>query len=339
MKRNKLLTYLLSATLIIAVLILPTAATDALIPGGMPFGVKLYTEGVLVVGFGEVDADRGPCHPAHDAGLRVKDVITHLDGKPLVGIDALTTAIENGNGAPITLTYTRGEETRTATVTPIRSVTEGRYKTGMWVRDSGAGIGTVTFIDPATGAFGGLGHGICDIDTGSLMPMQRGCVVDVTITGVTPGKAGEPGELRGSFSSAKRGALIRNTACGVYGVFSSLPACAGEAIPIGTRDSIHAGPATLICTLDETGPAAYTVELSQISRNADGPKCFVIRVTDQALLDRTGGIVQGMSGSPIIQDGHLVGAATHVLINQPDTGYGIFIENMLDAASATDKAA
>ncbi len=339
MKRKQLLSCLLCATLILAFSILPASATDALIPGGMPFGVKLYTEGVLVVGFGDVDTDAGPRNPAYAAGLRVKDVITHLDGKPLSGIEALTDAIEHGGGAPLTLTYTRGDESRTVTVTPLRSVTEDKYKTGMWVRDSGAGIGTVTYIDPATGAFGGLGHGICDIDTGALMPMQRGCVVDVTITGVIPGKAGEPGELRGSFSATKRGALVRNTPCGVYGVLSSLPDTVADAIPIGTRDTVHAGPATLICTLDETGPAAYTVELSQINRNADGAKCFVIRVTDQTLLARTGGIVQGMSGSPIIQDGHLIGAATHVLINQPDTGYGIFIENMLSAADAAAKAA
>ncbi|MBQ8396863.1 MAG: SpoIVB peptidase [Clostridia bacterium] len=300
-----------------------------LYPGGMPFGVKLYTEGVLVVGFGDVDSESGAVNPAYQAGLRVKDVITHLNGHPLQSVDGLTAMIEAGGGAPIAVTYTRGSEVFSTTVTPVRSVSEGKYKTGMWVRDSGAGIGTVTFIDPTTGAFGGLGHGICDVDTGELMPMQRGTVVDVTINGVVPGAPGAPGELRGSFLAAKRGALIRNTTCGVFGVFSSLPAAPEEPLPIALKDEIRAGEAYIWCTLDENGPCRYAVELSSINKGATGSKCFVVKVTDPALLEKTGGIVQGMSGSPILQNGRIVGAVTHVLINQPDTGYGIFIENML----------
>ena len=301
-----------------------------LLPGGMPFGVKLYTDGVLVVGFEDVDSEKGAVNPAYHAGLRVRDVITHLDGRPLQSVESLSALLERGEGTPITITFTRGNTVYTATVTPVRSVSDGRFKTGMWVRDSGAGIGTVTFIDPTTGAFGGLGHGICDVDTGELMPMQRGTVVDVTINGVIPGACGAPGELRGSFLAAKRGALVRNTVCGVFGAFSSIPKAPEAAMPIALKDEIHAGEAYIWCTLDDSGPAKYTVELSAINKNATGSKCFTVKVTDPALIAKTGGIVQGMSGSPIIQDGKLIGAVTHVLINDPTTGYGIFIENMLD---------
>jgi stage IV sporulation protein B len=203
----------------------------------------------------------------------------------------------------------------------------------MWVRDSGAGIGTVTFIDPTTGAFGGLGHGICDADTGELMPMQRGIVTDVTITGVLPGAPGSPGELRGKFLPIKRGALIRNTECGVYGVFSSLPYAPEGPLPIACKDELHTGEAYIWCTLDENGPSQYRVELSAINKNADGAKCFTVKVIDPALIAKTGGIVQGMSGSPIIQNEKIIGAVTHVLVNDPTTGYGIFIENMLNAAN------
>ncbi len=305
-----------------------------LYPGGMPFGVKLYTSGILVVGFGDVDSENGPENPAYSAGLRVKDVITHLNGQAMSSVEMLTSYIESGEGKPISVTYTRGEESHTVTVKPVRSASEGKFKTGMWVRDSGAGIGTVTFIDPATGEFGGLGHGICDVDTGELMPMERGSVIDVKISGVLRGAPGAPGELRGSFLTAKQGALLRNTACGVFGVLSQLPDnIPEEAMPIALKDEIRDGKAYIWCTLDEGGPQKYEVEISSINQTAVGSKSFVIKVVDPALLGKTGGIIQGMAGSPIIQDGKLVGAVTHVLINDPTKGYGIFIENMLDAAA------
>ncbi len=304
-----------------------------LYPGGMPFGVKLYTEGVLVVGFGDVDGDDGPQNPAYAAGVRVKDIITHLNGQAVNSVEMLTSSIESGDGSPITLTYTRGNETHTATLTPVRSASEGKLKTGMWVRDSGAGIGTVTYIDPTTGEFGGLGHGICDVDTGELMPMQRGSVIDVKISGVLRGTPGTPGELRGSFLTGKCGALVKNTPCGVFGVFSAIPEnIPEEAMPIALKDEIHDGRAYIWCTLDESGPQKYEIEISSINKTAIGSKSFVVKVTDPALLEKTGGIIQGMSGSPIIQNGRIVGAVTHVLVHDPTKGYGIFIENMLEAA-------
>lgn len=238
-----------------------------LYPGGMPFGVKLYTEGILVVGFGDVDSADGAANPAYAAGLRVKDVITHLNGQVMSSVEGMTALIESSGGKPIAVTYKRNGEVYSTTVTPLQSVADGRYKTGMWVRDSGAGIGTVTFIDPTTGAFGGLGHGICDVDTGELMPMQRGTVVDVTISGVVRGAAGAPGELRGSFLAGKRGALIGNTASGVFGVFSKIPEnCPEGALPIALKDEIKAGKAYIWCTLDDNGPQKYEVEIHQLTK-------------------------------------------------------------------------
>lgn len=298
--------------------------------GGMPFGVKFYTDGVLVVGFCDVTgADGKLCNPARNAGIHPRDVITHLGGKPLTGAAELTTAVENSGGRAITLTVHRPDGGNvTVQVTPILSGSENRYKTGIWIRDSGAGIGTVTFMIPGTQAFAGLGHGICDGDTGDLIPMQRGQVTDVTVSGIDRGVPGEPGAIKGYFTPGKTGTLVGNTACGVFGILSALPG-ARTTVPVGTRNDLHEGQASLRCTLDDGKIGEYTVRISAIDRNADGSKCFTVTVTDPALLQKTGGIVQGMSGSPILQDGKLIGAVTHVLINDPTTGYGIFVDNML----------
>jgi stage IV sporulation protein B len=201
------------------------------------------------------------------------------------------------------------------------------------VRDSGAGIGTVTYIKEDTLAFGGLGHGICDGESGALIPIARGSVMDVTVGGIKRGAVGAPGELRGHFAASRIGTLMQNTACGVFGTLTDCPAAPAGTLPIGFKEELHDGAATLWCTLDDHVTRSYGVEISDIHRNATGNKCFTVTVTDMELLAKTGGIVQGMSGSPIVQDGRLVGAVTHVLIGDPTTGYGIFIENMLNAAN------
>ena len=319
---------------------LPVLAASAapnevrLLPGGMPFGVKFSTEGVLVVGFCDVDAEGGTVNPAYAAGLRTRDVITTLDGKQIVDAADFGNMIAKSGAAPLTLTYTRGGKSYQTTLTPAKSVSENRYKTGLWVRDSGAGIGTVTFIEPNTGAFGGLGHGICDSESGALVSMTRGVVSGVTISGVQKGISGKPGELKGYFGTSKTGTLLQNTDCGVFGIFSKIPTTGQKPLPIAYRGELREGDAHIWCTLDSTGPCKYGIRISDIDKNATGSKCFTIKVTDPALIEKTGGIVQGMSGSPIIQNGKLVGAVTHVLINDPTTGYGIFIENMLNAAQA-----
>lgn len=299
--------------------------------GGIPFGVKFLTEGVIVTGISEVVTSSGRCCPAADAGLRLNDVIVSVGGETVLDAQMLSSLAENSGGKSLSVTYTRNGETKTTSITPKYCDGEGKYKTGLYVRDSGAGIGTVTYIMPDTLSFGGLGHGICDGETGKLIPMQRGSVVGVTINGVVKGLSGTPGEVRGYFSSGKTGSLLQNTDNGVFGIFASLPeGLPTKPIAVGSRNEIRAGKAYIYCTLDGTTPVKYEIEISEIRKDSTSNKCFNVKVTDKALLEKSGGIVQGMSGSPIIQNGKLVGAVTHVLVNDPTAGYGIFIENMLN---------
>jgi len=312
---------------------LPTSASGELrlYPGGMPFGIKFITDGVLIIGLCDVDTKDGAQNPWSAAGLKIKDTIVKINGEVINDAAELTKIVEASEGKTLSVEYTRNGEKHTAKLTPAYSASEGKYKTGLYVRDSGAGIGTVTFVIPETLAFAGLGHGICDGETGALIPMQRGSVVNVTVSGVVRGLVGAPGEIKGYFSSGKTGSLLKNTECGVYGVFATLPPNASkEALPIGKASELKEGTAHIYCTLSNNTTGKYEVQISDIRRGEKGNKCFNVKITDPVLLAETGGIVQGMSGSPIIQNGKLVGAVTHVLINDPTTGYGIFIENMLN---------
>ena len=316
-----------------------TSLTDSqlrslkLYPGGIPFGVKFMTEGILIVGLCEVDQGTKKINPANDAGLRKGDRIISVDGKTLLSAEELTAIVEKSEGRALPIVYSRGGVIYNSSLTPAFSKKEGCYKTGLYVKDNGAGIGTVTYIDPKTLSFGGLGHGICESDGGRLIAIQRGSVVDVTINGAVIGQSGAPGEVKGSFRPGKTGSLLKNTNCGVYGIYASLPSgLPSEPLSLCLRNDLREGKAYIYCTLDASGPRRYEIEISNIDRSAREGKCFSIKVTDPELLRQTGGIVQGMSGSPIIQNGKLAGAVTHVLINDPTSGYGIFIENMLNAA-------
>lgn len=300
-----------------------------LTPGGMPFGVRFLTDGVTVVGFCDFEAGGKKVNPAAAAGLKLRDTILRVNGEPLTGASALTEKIEHCGGRELSLLCRRGASEMELRLKPVWCEAEQRYKTGIWVRDSGAGIGTVTFIIPETGAFAGLGHGICDADSGELIAMRRGTVSDVTISSVVRGAVGAPGELKGYFNPGKTGALLGNSACGVWGVFSDPPESTADALPVGLRGELEEGSAEIFCTLDSNRIGRYRVEISNIDRTATGSKCFSVKITDPALIAASGGIVQGMSGSPIVQNGKLVGAVTHVLINDPTAGYGIFLENML----------
>ena len=310
-----------------------------LIPGGIPFGVKFSTEGVVVIGFCDLDGIQKTQNPAYLAGLRPKDIITKVNGRKIEDADDLSGEIDKSCGQEVSLTYTRSGQEKTVKLKPAYSSSEGKYKTGIWVRDTGAGIGTVTYIDPKSGEFGGLGHGICDGETGELIPMERGVVTDVKINAVKKGISGVPGEIKGYFGTDKQGSLTSNTECGVFGMLSKIPSDLGSAVPIATRDKVKNGEAELYCTLDESGRQCYKVEISSINRNAEGSKCFIVKVTDPALIEKTGGIIQGMSGSVLLQNGKIIGAVTHVIINDPTVGYGIFIENMLSAAQTPKQRA
>ena len=302
----------------------------SLIPSGRIFGIKLSGEGVFVVGVGEVTVGDRSTSPAHLAGLLPKDLILSVNDTPIRTVTDLKAAVDGSRGASLTIRYRRGTTEKTTILTPIFDASDGKYKTGMWVRDNATGIGTVSFINPETGEFGALGHGVCDGETGTLLPLGKGIVTDAVVTDVVSGSKGKPGEVKGYLKMGKTGVLLENTECGVFGVFASCPK--EEAIPIATASKVKTGKAILRTMLDCDAPIDYEIEIIEVHGKSPN-KSFTVRVTDPRLLEKTGGIVQGMSGSPIIQDGKLVGAVTHVLINDPTTGYGIFIENMLNAAN------
>ena len=304
-----------------------------LYPGGIPFGIKFITEGVLIVGFCDFKAQGKTQNPSSAAGLKAGDRIISINSKPLTSAEELTSIVEQSGGKPLQIVYTRDGNKRETVLTPAYSDSEGIYKTGIYVKDSGAGIGTVSYIDPETLEFGGLGHGICEGDSGALIPISKGSVVDVNINGIKKGEVGAPGELRGYFNSGRVGSLLVNNDCGVFGAFAKIPnGLPSKPLSIALKEELKSGKAYIYTTLDGCQPTQYEIEISNIKLTETRGKCFTVKVTDKALLAKTGGIVQGMSGSPIIQNGKLVGAVTHVLINDPTTGYGIFIENMLNAA-------
>ena len=333
--RWRALTALLLALLVFISLALPigavgrTTGEEYVYVGGMPFGVRYVTDGIMVVGYCDVSTDTGVKNPAKDAGIKPGDCILSVNGTAPEGAKGLAELIQQIGHREMTLTVKREGTERCVTLTPVICQSDGTARTGLWVRDTGAGLGTVTFVSKDKHTFAGLGHGICDGESALLVPILRGSVLDVTIAGITRGAPGAPGELKGHFAAGKTGVLQGNTALGVYGSFIEPPAALGERMAVGSAQELHEGDATLRTTLDDNTVGEYHIRISDIHRNATGNKCFTVTVTDRALLGKTGGIVQGMSGSPIIQDGKLVGAVTHVLIGDPTTGYGIFIENML----------
>lgn len=302
-----------------------------LVPGGMPFGIRIHTAGAMIVGLSEVVSGGRTVRPAYDAGVRTKDILIEIDGVAIKGAEDATKRIAAAGDRPLCFTLLRGDERVSCTVTPQKSDKDGRYQCGVWIRDTTSGIGTVTFMDPDSGLFGGLGHGVCDSDTGALVPLSSGSVQSVRLTGVVRGAKGTPGELKGAFSGGRIGSLVTNSECGVFGLLSDLPKASCEALPVAAAGEVKEGPATLLCTLGDDGIREYSVEISKIDHGGRPTKSFTVHVTDPTLLSRTGGIVQGMSGSPLIQDGKLIGAVTHVLVDDPTTGYGIFLENMLAA--------
>ncbi len=314
-----------------------TFAHKKLYPGGMLFGVKFYTKGVLVVGLSDVESQGSMINPAYQSGIRLRDIVVSIDGKAVNTVEEMSALVSESKGKPVQFGIMREGQSLSFEVTPVMSDADGVYRTGLWVRDSTAGIGTVTFIDPETNSFAGLGHGICDVDTGELMPLLKGNVVGVKINGINRGMSGNPGELKGYFNQDRLGSLTGNTESGVYGIFSGTPeGVFDEPISIGLQNEVKEGAAQIYCTLSDGLPRAYDIEIVKRNKNSTDTKNFVIRVTDDELLAQTGGIVQGMSGSPILQDGKLIGAVTHVLINDPTRGYGIYIENMLKNMSQID---
>lgn len=310
---------------------LNTVETPVLVPGGNPFGIKLLMEGVMVVGMGEVKTSDGMECPAADCGIEEGDVIISLDGKKLLSNSDISDIVSKSDGQPIEIVYTDGNEETVSFLTPAYSLTECAYKAGIWVRDSMAGIGTVTFYEPDTGRFGGLGHPVCDSDTGEIVPISSGEAAEVEITDVQKGESGAPGELHGCFTSSRTsGVIYSNNKYGVFGeLFSNAPESAE--IPMALKQEVKKGSASIYTTIDEKGPQEFEIEIVDIDYKSTDTKNMTIKITDSRLLKKTGGIVQGMSGSPIIQNNKLVGAVTHVFVSDPQMGYAIFAENMYES--------
>lgn len=303
-----------------------------LVPCGQAFGIRMLMDGIMVVEIGEVKTENGICRPAADAGLREGDIIRTVGGKPIDSTESFRSAA--CTGAPLQLSVLREDKVFETQLTPVYSVQQECWQTGIWVRDSTAGIGTLTYYEPSTGCFGGLGHPICDPDTGKRIPLAKGEADSVTISGARRGQPGVPGQLRGYFSTKEPiGTLSCNERCGLFGTLSQPPSDA-PAIPMAFKQEITTGEAVILSTVTGDTPQAFSIEIESIDYTSDTQN-MVIEVTDEALLRTTGGIVQGMSGSPILQDGRLVGAVTHVFVGEPSKGYGIFAETMYEVSRST----
>ena len=301
-----------------------------LIPGGQAVGVALKTRGVLVVS----DAAKG-------RALRAGDVILSADGKNVESTKALSEQVGTAQTDTVSLEVLRGGQTITVDAQAEPDPSDGRRKLGVWVRDSTAGVGTLTYIDPANQAYGALGHAIVDADTGRLLAAREGAILHASIVGVTKGQSGKAGELKGNFLKAGEqiGSLMENCEYGIYGVLDDMPEnlLYPQGLRAGARSAVHTGAASIIATVDADGPQEYGVEIVRcFAQSEPSQKGMILRVTDERLLEKTGGIVQGMSGSPILQDGRIIGAVTHVYLSDATQGYGMYIEWMLEKSDAMD---
>ncbi len=301
---------------------------------GQPFGMKLYTKGVLVVDATDVPTEKGNLNPAMMSGIQVGDYILRVNSKKISTNEDLLYVVENSGGQKLEFEILRNGEQMTVYLTPVISKENGQYKIGIWVRDSSAGIGTLTFYSPMTNIVCGLGHGVSDKETGELLTLQSGEIVTAEIYDVQKGEKGTAGQLKGHFASKTLGNILLNCEGGVYSeatgkfTFESLT-------EIAFKSEVENGKAQILCTINGTEPQLYDCKISIKKSNFNAPtQNMIISVTDSRLLDATGGIVQGLSGSPILQNGKLIGAVTHVLVDDPTKGYGIFAENMLETAQS-----
>lgn len=299
------------------------------IAGGDIFGLKIYSDGVIIVGTGAVETEDGQSSPAEEAGIRKGDIILEIDGKKVSGSDEVSSIFQNCEGREMTIKLHRSGSEFTTSIKPVFSSCDRIYKSGMWIRDSAAGIGTITYIDPSTGMYGSLGHAICDCDTQEVIPISNGEAVSAVITGCYKGTKGKAGELCGVFSPKHFGSILINGESGAYGEADNIT-FPYELIPVASRNEIRPGKAQIISTVSGTEKKSYNIEITKINYSDDSGKDMSIKVTDSDLIEKTGGIVQGMSGSPIIQNGMLVGAVTHVFINDSLRGYAIFADSMLE---------
>ena len=301
--------------------------------GGSLVGIRLYTEGILVVGIDEVMTENGIVSPAEDCGIMQGDIITEVNDETVTSVAEFSSRVVASDGENIRVTVERENETFYCSLNPAYSHSEKKYRCGLWLRDSTAGIGTLTFADPQTKTLATLGHAICDSETHAVLPVGEGDILGASFGGCIPGQKGNTGQIKGSFTSDILGTLTDNNEFGVYGTYSDISFETGELYPVASQTETETGAAQIISTVSAEGAQFYDIEIEKITYSKEKmSRSMVIKVTDQELLNTTGGIIQGMSGSPIIQNGMIVGAVTHVFLNDPTRGYGVFIENMLDAA-------
>lgn len=304
------------------------------IPGGDPVGIKLLTEGIIVVGFSDVETETGnQKSPGVEAGIEIGDVILEANGEKLNEINTLSNIVSKSKGKKVNLKVKSKDKIINTYISPIKINDSEGYKLGLWVRNSTSGVGTLTFYDENTKSFGALGHPINDVDTGKILSIKDGSIYNAKIISIEKGEKGNPGELRGMFTdNDKVGNLNKNTFSGVYGsINNDLNVYNKKPISIGRQSEVKEGPAKILACIDGSKTEEYDIMIEKTTYQSEpDSKSMVLKVVDKRLLEKTGGIVQGMSGSPIIQEGKLIGAVTHVFVNKPNMGYGIYIEWMLN---------
>ena len=296
--------------------------------------MKLYTSGVLVVGMSEIEgSDNKKYKPYENTGIQEGDTIIKVNNKQIHSTQDLIETISLSGGKDVNIKYVHEQETKECSMTPVKT-SNSEYKLGLWVRDSAAGVGTITFYEPSTKSFGALGHGITDIDTNELINIASGEFITTRVLSITKGESGNPGKIQGTIEKQKNiGSIIKNSKFGIYGTvenLSSLNIDTSKEMDVALREEIKTGKATIFCSLDNQKPQEYEIEIEQIYKeNNYNNKSMKIKVTDERLIEKTGGIIQGMSGSPIIQNGKFIGAVTHVLVNNPIEGYAVFGDIMI----------
>ena len=301
---------------------------------GQPFGMKLYTEGVLVIKTGDVQTENGNVNPSKDAGLKIGDYILSVNGEKISTNEDLSKIVENSNGEKLNFIIKRKNKKLNLKIKAKICKETEKYKIGIWVRDSSAGVGMLTFYSPSNDIICGLGHGICDEDTGSLLHLDSGEMVTADIISAVKGEKGSPGQLKGRFGFKTLGDINLNSNMGVYSLYKG-NINTDRLVEVALKNEISSGEAVIFCTVEGSEPKEYSCEVElRASAYMSKTQNMVVTVTDNELLNKTGGIVQGMSGSPLIQNGKLIGAVTHVLVDDPTRGYAIFAENMLETAQS-----
>ncbi len=307
-----------------------------LVPGGNSIGITLNTDGVIVTNLSDIQVQNGDnISPAKESGIKNGDIIQTFNDKKTSTVEELSKAISESNGNIAVITVLRGDKTITMSIDPEYCLSDGQLRIGAWVKDAMSGIGTLTYYNPQNNSFASLGHGICNPETGEIIQINKGEVLSSSIVDVQKGKKGNPGELKGIFSenNSKLGFITGNSKTGIYGTIMDDSFLCHSPLPVADKNEIQKGSAFILANIDGEKVEKYDIEIIKVvTKNSEPAKNMILKITDKNLLEKTGGIVQGMSGSPIIQNDKLVGAVTHVFVNDPTRGYGIFIENMLAEA-------